>query len=639
MKIIFIICVLSLFNSILNLENVYDLKIGYNKRINQLKPRTSYNLYLSARKNQKFQISLNINSLSTLPLSILYIYEKSTKNSNYKYKSTPYYITNRNKKNISISYTVSAINSGYICIKFTPLSSITYINVLINEIKNGPGILPSYHKYNLSNNLTQTFYNLTKDIKYYFILDTSFLKTAKINIDMSLSSYLEDNYITVQENTYKDNFNNYNNISNYKLNGIIIDDILYKSNPIYYTTTYPSSKYLILNFIPKYNISNFSIKVELSGQKFNLIKNCTSGYFYLSSGGPYYLILDTIDEYKSVNLSFKSNNYINSLQYCELVNRYSPVKFDKTVRLVNKIYYNGMTSSFYYEFDPIKVRPQTIIFKLETSSFNNIDVQYDFYYIYTNSINLGNNGKLFNLVKGNEYRFKSYSSTRDLNITITLNDKYNKILPFNYLILKEYSYSNNQNLRRSSNISLSRTVKNGKLILTCNKYLYNYYEYLLIQILPNENVPDFDIKLNYFDYTSIQNTKNNTQKSVFSKNKNKSFIIIMIAVPILIAIIIIIIICYKCKKNSNYLNELNLDNLNQNNAVYSINDSIKNNEDEHNQQEDHHSYQEFNDYSYNKNTNDYMFPYDQSYGGLNRYDQQYLDPPNNNQNLVNSTIN
>ena len=117
----------------------------------------------------------------------------------------------------------------------------------------------------------------------------------------------------------------------------------------------------------------------------------------------------------------------------------------------------------------------------------------------------------------------------------------------------------------------------------------------------------------------------------------------MIAAPILIAIIIIIIICYKCKKNSNYLNELNLDNLNQNNDVYSIIDSIKNNEDEqpyyNNQQEDHHSYQEFNDYSYNKNKNDYMFPYDQSYGGQNRYDQQYLNPPNNNQNLVNSTIN
>ena len=117
----------------------------------------------------------------------------------------------------------------------------------------------------------------------------------------------------------------------------------------------------------------------------------------------------------------------------------------------------------------------------------------------------------------------------------------------------------------------------------------------------------------------------------------------MIIAPILIVIIIIIIICYKCKKNSNYLKELNLDNLNQNNDVYSINDSTKNNECEqpyyNNHQKNHQSYQEFNDYSYNnKNSNDYMFPYDQEYGGQNRNDQQYLNPPNNNQNLGNFSI-
>ena len=119
----------------------------------------------------------------------------------------------------------------------------------------------------------------------------------------------------------------------------------------------------------------------------------------------------------------------------------------------------------------------------------------------------------------------------------------------------------------------------------------------------------------------------------------------MITVPILIVLIIIIIICYKCKKNSKNLNELSLDNLNQKiDDVYSINDSIKNDEGEqpysNNKQKDFKSYQEINDYSYNKNdSNVYMFPYDQPYGGQNRNDQQYFNSQNNNQNLGNFTIN
>ena len=97
------------------------------------------------------------------------------------------------------------------------------------------------------------------------------------------------------------------------------------------------------------------------------------------------------------------------------------------------------------------------------------------------------------------------------------------------------------------------------------------------------------------------------------------------------------------QKNSNHLNDLNIDNVKQNNDVYSVNDSIKNNEVEqpyyNNHQEDFQSYREFNDYSYNKNQNDlYMFPYNQEYGGQNRNAQQYINPPNNNQNLGNFSI-
>ena len=33
-----------------------------------------------------------------------------------------------------------------------------------------------------------------------------------------------------------------------------------------------------------------------------------------------------------------------------------------------------------------------------------------------------------------------------------------------------------------------------------------------------------------------------------------------------------------------------------------------------------------------------MFPYDQAYGGQNRNDQQYFNPPNNNQNIGNFSI-
>ena len=90
MKIIFIICVLSLFNSILNFKNEFDLRNGYSKRIEQLEEGTNYYLYISAIKYQKFRISLIMNNLSKRPFPYLYIYEKTSKTNNYIEKSTFY---------------------------------------------------------------------------------------------------------------------------------------------------------------------------------------------------------------------------------------------------------------------------------------------------------------------------------------------------------------------------------------------------------------------------------------------------------------------------------------------------------------------------------------------------------------------
>ena len=253
MKIIFIICVLSLFNSILNLENEFDLTIGYSKSIRQLEKGKYYNLYISAIKYQKFQISLIMNNLNNRPFSYLYIYEKTSKFNNYYDKSTFYPVkTNieNNKLNITFSYTVSAINSGYVTIKFTPLYNISYMNVEINGNKNDPNDLPSNYIFNLQDKYTQTYYYLKKDIKYYFILAAEFLKTARIKIDMSLSSYITTNDITVQEINNKNNIYDFNGGKTYKLNGVIIDAIEYNFHPFEYNIIYPSSKYLLLKFKP-----------------------------------------------------------------------------------------------------------------------------------------------------------------------------------------------------------------------------------------------------------------------------------------------------------------------------------------------------------------------------------------------------
>ena len=104
---------------------------------------------------------------------------------------------------------------------------------------------------------------------------------------------------------------------------------------------------------------------------------------------------------------------------------------------------------------------------------------------------------------------------------MTLNDKYiySNILPFKYVIIKEYSSSKYENYYhiRSSNKTFSRTVNNGKYTLTFNHSLYYYSTYFLIQILPDENIPNFDIKLNYL-YTNNDNTP---KKSTYSNYKKK----------------------------------------------------------------------------------------------------------------------
>ena len=459
---------------------------------------------------------------------------------------------------------------------------------------------------------------------------------------MSLSSYLTTNDITVQEINNKNNIYDFNGGKNYILNGIIVDDIKYNFHPFDYNITYPSSKYLLITFIPKYNISYFKIRVDLRGQIYNLSESYTIHSLHINSllnnAGPYYFIINSDKEYKSVNITFKTNKYINYLEYDELADKFSSFKFGKIIRPINtNSSYNEMISSFLLYSSSLSKNNNNIIFKLEHSNFSYILVHYDFYYAYNKNIYFGNKGNSFYLFKGNEYNFKAYSSSRNISIEIALSNIYD--LPFSYLMIKEYDSKNDY--VASTTKYLFTKVKNGKLILTFNHYLYYGSSYLLIHVIPNENVPNFDIKLNYNNYYPSSNN-DNTKMNIYSNHKKikKPLIIAMIAVPILIVIIIIIIFCYKCKKNSNHLK---LDNIKQNNEVYSVNDSLKNNEVEqpyyNNQKEDFQSYREFNDYSYNKNQNDlYMFPYDQEYGGQNRNAQQYINPPNNNQNLGNFSI-
>jgi hypothetical protein len=416
MKAIFIICVLSLFNSILNFKNEFNLTNGYSKRIEQLEEGTNYYLYISAIKYQKFRISLIMNNINKRPFPYLYIYEKTSKTNNYIDKSTFYPIKTKivnNKLTITLSYTTSAINSGYVTIKFTPLYNISYMNIEINGDKNDPKDFPSYYIYNLKNSLTQTYYNLTKDIKYYFILEAQFLMTATIKIDMNLlSPSLSTNYnFTAQEINNKDNIFDFNNNKTYILNGMITNKVKYNFYPVDYMIINPSSKYLLLNFIPTNNISSFSIKVDIKGEIYPLYKNFTSRIYNSNSYVPIYFILESNEEYNYVNISFKSNTYIKYLYFCELKDNFSSAKFFNLIELVNEdINKKEKISSLLYNSFSTNNKNKKIIFKFDLFNFNYLDVHCDFYYIINNTIYFGNNKQLFNLVKGNKYFFKSYSS-------------------------------------------------------------------------------------------------------------------------------------------------------------------------------------------------------------------------------------
>ena len=147
MKIIFIICA-SLFNSILNIKTVeYDLTYINRKRLTLLKKGTIYYLYIPAKKNQKIQISLIMNSVCIRPLSDLHVYEKKKRYDINSDNSKLYPITIKNQKNkynISITHTVSKINSGYLSVKITPLCNIPDMNVEIIGNQNNANYQTSY---------------------------------------------------------------------------------------------------------------------------------------------------------------------------------------------------------------------------------------------------------------------------------------------------------------------------------------------------------------------------------------------------------------------------------------------------------------------------------------------------------------
>lgn len=218
------------------------------------------------------------------------------------------------------------------------------MNAFVDGSKNDPNDPSSYFIYNLQNSLTKTF-NLTKNINYYFIIEASLLMVAKINI--SLPSALSKNYVTVKEIQNKDYIFNHNYYETFTLYKYFNDkNIKYNLHNITHMIEYPTSKYLLLNFIPKNNISNFSISVDLKGKFYTLSNNFSINFDNLEYDNLYYFILEPKGEYISANISFKTNSSIYFIPCYEILHNFTSIS-SKTSYLENNKQNNDIISSLF----------------------------------------------------------------------------------------------------------------------------------------------------------------------------------------------------------------------------------------------------------------------------------------------------
>ena len=306
----------------------YDLKAGY-----------FYYFFLEATIKQTLRINMNMNNMTNLPFSEIYIYElTANKETLIKEKENILFYGNDTQLTISpIFYQIKKLFTYYKALRIQTSYDIEYLKILIET---------DGKTFALKEGESNIFYNLRKGNNYYFDLNGGYLNFVTINItlnDLNVEA-LTDLYIFESKNKETIYERTSQSISFSNINNTLVATNLYRIKN-------SQTSEIALKLSPIYNINSMNISFDIQQGLFYLIDERKKifnlrdklKYYFLPSGEKlgYEFSFNLITDYKKnkpYNLNFY--NCEGRLIHCK----------NKKIKVNYKIIANESVSSFTFRF-------------------------------------------------------------------------------------------------------------------------------------------------------------------------------------------------------------------------------------------------------------------------------------------------
>ena len=471
------------------LDKEYDLYNNKSFDISNFYSNKTYFLYLTFLFESK---AVNItfiidNNISQEPFSEISIFEYEKR---YAYPSLgivkkPISFTTKNNQLIaSFSYDSKFYNiSKYIALKIKPSKEINHMIASYNNL---------FHFIDLRNDTWITIDNLISDEHYLFFIEAKQFDKANVTFIINNTDNNPFDYITIYEYEQKNNSND-----SYILKKLIYIDK--KPNrdfisQILYTVYSNKTNYLAFSIIPKYNINQIFVKVDISGQLYEFYNNTYRYIKNLNTSNDYFFFIRA-NQFDFINFTLIMDYQTKepfSYIFCKELYGMEYSKYNETIiqpissiinkgKLIVTIYQNISNYETNYIF--FRISPSyNIDYILVNMDITNclIDVTYSFkgYYLKSNLI---------------YYLKASYIQEQKYRIILSIYDsqKIDFALFKTYDCIKEYESLSS--CAQNSSVSLEknrRKIKNEKRynIIINNNYNNNLKYYYYIEMMSKYDI-------------------------------------------------------------------------------------------------------------------------------------------------------
>lgn len=256
MKLYFLYIILSLIGTIINSDYEFNLTSRSPQYLGTLDKSKSYKFYISALYRHNLYIKFSKTDSTSTTHQFLSIYEYSKRNSTTPigWTDNNYLSYSRSTNSYSYLYLVSYPTCKYLAFEIKPLYSMlsTYIEAIY------------VYEYDLTIGSSLHLEELSYSYFHIFYVSVNYPQTINFEIRKSDSLSSSSQYITISEQSNRASSSKIR-VDSYKLNYISSTNTYSFSYEIYYS----SCKYLALEILPDYKMSNVYVKATNNPKVYN----------------------------------------------------------------------------------------------------------------------------------------------------------------------------------------------------------------------------------------------------------------------------------------------------------------------------------------------------------------------------------